>query len=227
MPAAVGARRRVESDVARLTDASEPETQGQLSTPWRLSRRDGLIAGVLVAAIAAGAAGWWNQYRPKEEVQQPTAVTVPAPAAQPQTATAPAPAPEKAEAHPPANVTVPAPAAQPQTATAPAPENEGRHAPANVTAPAPAAQPQTATAPAPAPEKEESHAPANVGPLTATQERALKTGDAFKECTDCPEMIVVPAGRFLMGSPAGQGDNFEHPQHEVTIAKPFAVLSSS
>ena len=26
-----------------------------------------------------------------------------------------------------------------------------------------------------------------------------------------------------MGSPAGQGDDDEHPQHEVTIAKPFAV----
>jgi formylglycine-generating enzyme required for sulfatase activity len=34
-------------------------------------------------------------------------------------------------------------------------------------------------------------------------------------------MIVVPAGRFLMGSPAGQG--FVRPQHEVTIAKPFAA----
>ena len=36
-------------------------------------------------------------------------------------------------------------------------------------------------------------------------------------------MIVVPAGRFLMGSPAGRGDDDEHPQHEMTIAKPFAV----
>ena len=36
-------------------------------------------------------------------------------------------------------------------------------------------------------------------------------------------MIVVPAGRFMMGSPPGQGDNSERPQHEVTIARPFAV----
>ena len=36
-------------------------------------------------------------------------------------------------------------------------------------------------------------------------------------------MIVVPAGRFLMGSPAGHGFDSEHPQHEVKIAKPFAV----
>ena len=38
-------------------------------------------------------------------------------------------------------------------------------------------------------------------------------------------MIVVPAGEFMMGSPAteeGRYDN-EGPQHKVTIAKPFAV----
>ena len=45
----------------------------------------------------------------------------------------------------------------------------------------------------------------------------------MKEGADCPEMTVVPAGRFLMGSPAGQGYNHERPQHEVTIAKPFAL----
>ena len=60
-------------------------------------------------------------------------------------------------------------------------------------------------------------------PLTAAQERALKAGDLFKEGTDCPEMIVVPAGRFTMGSPTGQGRDIESPAHEVTIAKPFAV----
>ena len=62
--------------------------------------------------------------------------------------------------------------------------------------------------------------------LTAAQERALKPGDPFfKECTDCPEMIIVPAGNFTMGSPAtekGREDN-ESPQHMVTIGKPFAV----
>ena len=57
----------------------------------------------------------------------------------------------------------------------------------------------------------------------SAQERALKAGDSFKECGDCPEMIVVPAGRYMMGSPAGQGYDSERPAHEVTIAKPFAV----
>ena len=38
-------------------------------------------------------------------------------------------------------------------------------------------------------------------------------------------MIVIPAGEFTMGSPTteqGRIDN-EGPQHEVTIARPFAV----
>jgi formylglycine-generating enzyme required for sulfatase activity len=36
-------------------------------------------------------------------------------------------------------------------------------------------------------------------------------------------MVVVPAGRFLMGSAGATGDPDEHPQHEVVIARPFAV----
>ena len=64
--------------------------------------------------------------------------------------------------------------------------------------------------------------------LTAAQERekAAKPGSDFKECSSgCPTMIVIPAGKFLMGSPESEKDREknEGPQHEVTIAKPFAV----
>ena len=62
--------------------------------------------------------------------------------------------------------------------------------------------------------------------LTAAVELALKPGDPFKECaTDCPDMIVVPAGSFMMGSLASEAgrEPDEEPQHKVTIAKPFAV----
>ena len=63
----------------------------------------------------------------------------------------------------------------------------------------------------------------NVHVLAAAQEMALRSGDSFKECNNCPDMVVVPAGSFMMGSPAGQGDDGEHPQHNVIIPKRFAV----
>ena len=60
-------------------------------------------------------------------------------------------------------------------------------------------------------------------PLSA--ERALKPKDIFRECDQCPEMVVVPAGSFTMGSLASAPgrDVDESPRHSVTIAKPFAV----
>ena len=50
-------------------------------------------------------------------------------------------------------------------------------------------------------------------------------GQRFRDCAACPEMIVVPAGSFLMGSPdAEEGrDEDEGPLHRVTFAVPFAV----
>ena len=62
--------------------------------------------------------------------------------------------------------------------------------------------------------------------LSPDAERALKPGQAFRECAkDCPEMVVVPAGEFMMGSPPTEKDRMpdEGPQHRVTIARPFAV----
>jgi formylglycine-generating enzyme required for sulfatase activity len=60
--------------------------------------------------------------------------------------------------------------------------------------------------------------------LSQADERALQPGQRFAECkSGCPEMVVIPNGSFLMGSPEGTGDDDEHPQHEVTIAAPFAA----
>ena len=50
-------------------------------------------------------------------------------------------------------------------------------------------------------------------------------GHQFRDCAICPEMVVVPAGVFLMGSPEherGRGKD-EGPQHRVEFLKPFAV----
>jgi formylglycine-generating enzyme required for sulfatase activity len=43
----------------------------------------------------------------------------------------------------------------------------------------------------------------------------------FKDCADCPQMVVIPAGEFTMGSPAAEQG--AEAQHRVTIATPFAV----
>ena len=50
-------------------------------------------------------------------------------------------------------------------------------------------------------------------------------GKAFKDCADCPEMVVVPSGSYMMGSPKGElarGDD-EGPVHRVTIPASLAV----
>ncbi len=58
------------------------------------------------------------------------------------------------------------------------------------------------------------------------KEGAAKPGSEFTDCANgCPLMIVVPAGKFEMGSPESEPRRSadEGPRHEVTIAKPFAV----
>ena len=68
-------------------------------------------------------------------------------------------------------------------------------------------------------------APTQAAPLSPMQEKALKPKDTFKECANCPEMMVVPAGSFTMGSPTSEPGHSaeEGPQHTVTIARQFAV----
>jgi formylglycine-generating enzyme required for sulfatase activity len=65
-------------------------------------------------------------------------------------------------------------------------------------------------------------------PLSLAEEGALAPKDEFREGVDFPVMIVVPVGTFTMGSPKEEegrdaGDPSEGPQHDVQIAKPFAV----
>lgn len=55
--------------------------------------------------------------------------------------------------------------------------------------------------------------------------QSYEPGAIFQSCNDCPEMVVVPAGRFMMGSPGDEKgrETKEGPQHEVSIADNFAV----
>ncbi len=54
---------------------------------------------------------------------------------------------------------------------------------------------------------------------------ALPPGSVFRDCADCPQMVVVPAGSYMMGSPPDESsrERNEGPQRRVTIARPFAV----
>ncbi len=52
-----------------------------------------------------------------------------------------------------------------------------------------------------------------------------EAGKTFKECDTCPEMVIIPAGTFTMGSPHSEKGRHtdEGPQRRVTITRPFAV----
>ena len=64
-----------------------------------------------------------------------------------------------------------------------------------------------------------AHGEASAGP------ELLKPGTRFRDCTECPEMVVVPAGTYIMGSPSGEEGRYddEGPEHQVTVEESFAV----
>jgi formylglycine-generating enzyme required for sulfatase activity len=60
------------------------------------------------------------------------------------------------------------------------------------------------------------------------EECALEPKRSFKECQNCPEMVVVPAGGFSMGSSKeeiarGLAAANEAPQHKVVLAETIAI----
>ncbi len=60
---------------------------------------------------------------------------------------------------------------------------------------------------------------------SSLQGAQARAGTVFRDCPDCPQMVVVPPGRFVMGSPESEPvrDKDEGPQREVTIGKAFAA----
>jgi formylglycine-generating enzyme required for sulfatase activity len=76
----------------------------------------------------------------------------------------------------------------------------------------------------------------------AAHTEVAQAGQTFRDCAECPEMVVVPKGAFLMGSSAAKTARdlefvvpdserayvrsyvaAEHPQHSVSIDRPFAL----
>jgi formylglycine-generating enzyme required for sulfatase activity len=108
-------------------------------------------------------------------------------------------------ASPPIVETRPPPRAQPEARQPPPRQPETRP-------PARPAQPEPRTPP--------NQTQAAVPPRPEPARSGTKPGDVFRDCGECPEMVVVPAGAFDMGS---SDFDFEKPEHRVTIAQPFAV----
>ncbi len=52
-----------------------------------------------------------------------------------------------------------------------------------------------------------------------------RPGRRFRDCEECPELVVVPAGSFDMGSPESEAGRYynEGPVHRVRLSEPFAV----
>ena len=52
-----------------------------------------------------------------------------------------------------------------------------------------------------------------------------RPGRVFRDCGECPEMVVIPAGEFMMGSPDWETGRFsdEGPRHRVRIPEAMAV----
>jgi formylglycine-generating enzyme required for sulfatase activity len=103
---------------------------------------------------------------------------------------------------------------------------------------APAQPPPVALSPLPQPARPPAAAPtrpsswtengaATVPSGVADQPRRVPEGSAaslmstniFRDCPECPEMVVIPAGSFDMG---GAGRPFDRPVHRVTIGQQFA-----
>jgi formylglycine-generating enzyme required for sulfatase activity len=85
------------------------------------------------------------------------------------------------------------------------------------------------------------------GVAAGSEEKALQDGQTFRDCPDCPEMVVIPPGSFLMGSSdeetardveaikpyddlrhtqvvyAEKDFVSEHPQHQVRIDQRFSI----
>jgi sulfatase modifying factor 1 len=90
--------------------------------------------------------------------------------------------------------------------------------------PASAPQPRPAPRPTPAPPAATPPAPAATPPPSV--------GQQFRDCPECPEMVVVPSGSFVMGAAPGEEEaeglaqqfrGRSSPQVPVRIASPFAV----
>lgn len=116
------------------------------------------------------------------------------------------------------------PSAVPREPTATAgPPGELRQPPLVMAAPEAMPVQRPSTTPVPRPEATRQQPDAEAKASSA--QKKLAPRDVFRDCDVCPEMVVIPAGHFLMGSPDSDKERSsdEGPQHPVTIPDPFAI----
>ena len=241
---AVRAATRPEQASAAYGRAGPPEPPLAAAEPSR-SRSPALwaVVGVLVLLLAAGgaflalkggifapspsAAPPGQQARtespPAPAVEAP-ALEAPAVRTQPPASKEPPPPPQPALLQPapappaptePAPVpapTQPAPSSAQPAAAPPAPPVPAPTQPAPVPAP---------TQPAPSSTQPAAAAPAPPVPAPAQPTTGEGTLHVVQDCPTCPDLAVLPAGRFDMGTTRGFG--YEKPVHPVTIGKPPAI----
>ena len=65
--------------------------------------------------------------------------------------------------------------------------------------------------------------PAAAPTATPSGTAGSQPGGTFRDCPECPEMVVIPPGGFRMGALNSGGDKDEKPIHAVTIGYTFSV----
>jgi formylglycine-generating enzyme required for sulfatase activity len=61
------------------------------------------------------------------------------------------------------------------------------------------------------------------GCITGSSTEDATPGRRFRDCADCPEMVVVPAGSFRMGFDGREPERYEGPVRDVTVVRAFAA----
>lgn len=62
-----------------------------------------------------------------------------------------------------------------------------------------------------------------LGTVLVADDPVRSPGTVFSDCDQCPELVAVSAGDFLMGDATGTGLSNEGPAHQVAIPNAFAV----
>jgi len=61
--------------------------------------------------------------------------------------------------------------------------------------------------------------------ISSVAQTSLKPGMTFRDCPDCPEMVVIPAGSFTMGSPAKELEHDPFSEIRLKLEGPLRVVN--